>query len=319
LSIPYSRYIIYPVPWYSALIAAGVVIAIVLAMHEERRKGLPKDSVLDLALWVLPFGIIGARIYYVLFSLDQFRRDWLSVFRIWEGGIAIYGAVIAGLLVTFVFCRKRKLSFLTLCDVIAPGLVLAQCIGRWGNYFNMEAYGPPVTDPALCFFPLAVEIPQDGGWHLATFFYESLWDGMVFLVLWFYIRKKPGRNGDCFFAYLLFYGAGRLIIEEMRMDSLYSSSIRVSQLLSAVLCLFVLIYEIYTRRPRFTGIRSALLPLSLLAAAFAVFRSLFPPAGDQLTLLQRMAPLLLSSALIIAGMFSVLQENEVNPNADHTA
>ena len=149
-SIPYSRYLFYPVTWYSVLIVAGAALALFLACKEEKRSGLPKDTVLDLALWLIPGGIIGARLYYVVFSFDQFRNDLLSVFRIWEGGLAIYGGIIAGLLVLFIFCRYRKLSFLLLCDTIAPGLALAQCIGRWGNWFNIEAYGLSVTDPGSC-------------------------------------------------------------------------------------------------------------------------------------------------------------------------
>ena len=133
-SIPSSRYIFGTIPWYSFLIVTGVVIAIILACREEKRAGLPKDTVIDLALWLIPFGIIGARIYYVVFSWEQFRYDLLSVFRIWEGGIAIYGGIIAGLIVLLLFCRNRHLSAFLLCDMIAPGLVFAQAIGRWGNW-----------------------------------------------------------------------------------------------------------------------------------------------------------------------------------------
>ena len=183
-SIPASRYLIYPVPWYSVLIVTGIVLAVVLALRNEKRYGLPKDTIVDLALVVLPCGIIGARIYYVLFSWNEFRNDLWSVLRIWEGGIAIYGAIIGGLAALFVFCRRRKLSVLLLCDLIAPGLALAQSIGRWGNWFNIEAFGLKVTNPSLCFFPLSVQIPADGyAWHLAAFFYESAWDFADFLFL----------------------------------------------------------------------------------------------------------------------------------------
>ena len=130
-----SRMLFGVIPWYSFLIVLGVVIAIVLAVREENRAGLRKDTILDFTLIVLPCGIIGARVYYVVFSWDQFRNNLVSIFRIWEGGIAIYGAVIGGLLAAWLFARRRKISFFTLCDVIAPGLILAQAIGRWGNYF----------------------------------------------------------------------------------------------------------------------------------------------------------------------------------------
>ena len=241
LSVPYSRYLIYPIPWYSFLIVLGVVLAVLIACREEKRAGLKKDTVIDLALWLLPGGIIGARIYYVVFSWNQFRDDFLSVFRIWEGGLAIYGAIISGLIVLLVFCRHRGLSPLLLCDLIAPGLALAQSIGRWGNYFNIEAYGLSLSNPSLCFFPLAVRVPADGNaWHMATFFYESVLDFGIFLFLMKFRHSIPHRKGDVFFHYLFLYAAGRLCIEELRTDSLFAvSSVRISQLLS-VLISFVL-------------------------------------------------------------------------------
>ena len=243
-SIPYSRLLFGLVPWYGFLIVLGAAFAVFLASKEEKRAGLPKDTVIDFALIVLPCGIIGARLYYVAFSWSQFKDDLLSILRIWEGGIAIYGAVIAGLLSAWIFCRKKKISFLTLCDVIAPGLILAQAIGRWGNYFNQEAYGLPISNPALCFFPFGVQIQGSGGleWHMATFFYESVWNFGVFVFLMIARRKWFRHRGDVFCFYASLYACGRMIIEDFRMDSLYaSSSIRISQLISVIACLFLLI------------------------------------------------------------------------------
>ena len=277
-SIPYSRYILYPVPWYSFLIVTGVILALILAGREEKRQNLPEDTVIDLALLLLPMGIIGARLYYVIFSWSGFSSDLLSVFRIWEGGLAIYGGVIGGFLAILLFSRRRRLPVLLLCDLIAPGLVLAQAIGRWGNWFNIEAYGLTVTDPVLCFFPFAVQVPDDGyTWHLATFFFESVWDLGVFLFLMRFRRRKSCRTGDVFCFYLLLYAAGRLVIEELRMDSLYaSSSVRVSQLLSVLLCLAVLVrYAVSLRRAGFLSCRRALLLLpSAAAVLFALLYAL---------------------------------------------
>ena len=279
-SIPYSRYIFGTIPWYSFLIVTGVLIAVFLACREEERAGLPKDTVIDLALWLIPFGIIGARIYYVVFSWDQFRNDFLSVFRIWEGGIAIYGGIIAGLIVLLLFCRKRRLSAFTLCDIIAPGLVLAQGIGRWGNWFNIEAYGLPVTDPALCFFPFALQVPAEGyAWHLATFFYESVWNICIFIFLIVGRRKCLRARGDVFCFYLLLYASVRLVIEDLRLDSLYAaSSVRVSQLLSILICLFVIIRYVVLlhRQNRLSALlRYIVLPLASVSSVLALAYSLF--------------------------------------------
>ncbi len=245
LSVPYSRYLFGFIPWYSFLIVTGAAIAIILAVHEEKKLHLKKDTVVDFALVVLPFGILGARIYYVLFSWESFKDNLLSILKIWEGGIAIYGAVIAGLLTALLFCKKKKMHFPTLCDIIAPGLVLAQAIGRWGNYFNQEAYGLCVTNESLQFFPFAVQIQTENGlqWHMATFFYESVWNFLIFIFLMIARRKIFRYHGDVITFYAILYACGRLIIEDFRMDSLYASSnIRISQLLSVMISFAILLY-----------------------------------------------------------------------------
>ena len=247
MSVAPSRLLFGFVPWYSFLIVLGAAIAIFLAVREEKRAGLKKDTALDFSLIALPSGIVGARIYYVAFSWSQFRNDPLSVLKIWEGGIAIYGAVIAGLSAAWIFSRKRKISFYTLCDLFAPGLILAQAIGRWGNYFNQEAYGLAIQNPAWQFFPFGVQIQAESGlqWHMATFFYESAWNLLVFVFLMIARRKWFKNHGDVICFYSLLYACGRLVIEEFRTDSLYaSSSVRISQLLSVVLCFIVLIHYV---------------------------------------------------------------------------
>ena len=271
--MPASRYIFGTLPWYSVLILTGVIAALLLCMAEEKRRNLPKDTTIDLALTVVPLGIVGARLYYVIFSWQMFADDLLSILQVWNGGLAIYGGVIGGALGAWLYHRHKKLPMGVLADCIAPGLALAQSIGRWGNFFNMEAYGLAITESALQFFPLAVYIPSDGGWHMATFFYESLWDFGVFLFLWLN-RKKHRRDGDGFLWYLLLYGGGRLLIEGLRTDSLMSfgGSFRVSQLLSLLLCaaacgVFVLrgFKAAPAGRKRLTlGLTTALVVLALL-------------------------------------------------------
>ena len=309
-SIPYSRYLIYPVPWYSFLIVTGVVLALVLACRAERRAGLKKDTMIDLALWLLPCGIIGARLYYVAFSWNQFRNDLLSVFRIWEGGIAIYGGIIGGFASLLLFSRRRKISALLLCDLIAPGLALAQGIGRWGNWFNIEAYGFRVSRASLCFFPLAVQVPADGNaWHLASFFFESVWDLAVFLFLMLSRYRKLREKGDVFFFYLFLYAAGRLVIEETRTDSLYmGSSVRASQLLSVLLCFFV--FVLYAVRGLKDGSVSprklcALMPVFILGIAFPLYWSLSGPVPSGWTASRILLLLSLSSLLLILSLFLV--------------
>ena len=239
MSIPYSRYIFGTLPWYGVLIVCGIAAAVTLCIHEEKRLGLKQDTVIDAALWVVPFGIIGARLYYVAFRWDLFAPNPLSILRLWEGGLAIYGGIIGGLVAMVIFAKCRQISPFTLTDMTVPGLALAQSIGRWGNYFNMEAYGREITNPTWQFFPLAVQIPATEGyaWHMATFFYESCWNLLVFLILWFIIRKRARHIGTTTLWYMLLYGTGRFFIEGLRTDSLMSGTLRVSQILSLLLVL----------------------------------------------------------------------------------
>ena len=235
VEVPYSRTIIGNLPWYSVLVVSGIAVAIWLAGREEKRFGLPKDTAVDLALLLVPCGIIGARLYYVLMQWDQFAHQPISALYVWRGGLGIYGGVIGGAIAALVYAFRKKVSFASLADMIAPGLLLAQAIGRWGNYFNMEAYGLPISDERLQFFPIAVWIPAENAWHAATFFYESVWNALGFAALWG-IRFKQCERGNVFAWYLLIYGAGRFVIEQLRMDSLYVGSLRASQWLSLLLC-----------------------------------------------------------------------------------
>ncbi len=223
------------VPWYSLIIVTAIALGVYLCGREEKRLGLPKDTAIDSVLWAIPLGIIGARLYYVAFAWDQFSGNLIRILYVWEGGVAIYGALLGGLLGVWLNARRKKINLLTLLDMIAPSVVLAQALGRWGNYFNLEAYGEAVLNPAWQFFPFAVFIPgvEGGTWHLATFFYESVWDLVCFALLMAF-RKRMTRRGDVFLWYVLLYGAGRAVVEGLRLDSLMfmNGTIRVSQWLS---------------------------------------------------------------------------------------
>lgn len=300
-AIPYSRYFFGTLPWYSTLIVLGMALALLLASREEKRLGLRKDTAVDLALWVIPCGIIGARLYYVAFSWDVFAGDPLRILRIWEGGLAVYGGVIGGLLAALVFSRVKKIPLATLTDIMVPGLVLAQTIGRWGNYFNMEAYGAVITSPAWQFFPVGVLIPEVGGyvWHMATFFYESMWNLGVFIAL-MCLRKRAFRRFDLTCWYFLLYGAGRFVIEGLRSDSLtVLGGFRVSQLLSAGMVLFALIW--FARHVTRRGWLLAPVAAAVLCVLFAL-----------LPLPLTLRHLLMSAAAILCGS---LMYSQTDPEA----
>lgn len=250
--MPSSRLFLGLIPWYSVLILCGILLALWWCSREEKRLLLPKDTTVDLALTVVPMGIIGARLYYVAFAWSAFADDPVSILYIWHGGLAIYGGIIGGALAVVLHAWRKRLPLLKLCDMIVPGLALAQAIGRWGNFFNMEAYGLPVTDLRWQFFPVAVLIPEGGTdvWHLATFFYESMWNLLVFSALAL-TRKRMRKPGDLTLWYMLLYGAGRLVIEGLRMDSLMGGTLRVSQLLSVILCIAA--YLLFARRSGIIG------------------------------------------------------------------
>ncbi|MBQ9942838.1 MAG: prolipoprotein diacylglyceryl transferase [Clostridia bacterium] len=220
------------IPVYGLLIATGIAVAVLLCIKQEKEKGLPKDTTIDLAFWIVPLAVVCARIYYVVFQWDQYKHNPITALFVWEGGLAIYGAIIGGIIGGFIGTRRKKLPFLKIADMIVPGLILAQAIGRWGNFINGEAYGYAITNPALQFFPIAVNI--HGEWHMATFFYESLWNFIGFWLLWLN-RKKVRRDGNLFCCYFIWYGIGRSVIEGLRTDSLMLGPLRVSQWLSVIL------------------------------------------------------------------------------------
>lgn len=230
--------------WYALIILFGFLMGIFLVSFDSEKRGLSKDNVLDIALWGMVSGVICARIYYVLFSLDEFRGDWLGIFRIWEGGIAIYGAIIGAVLSTFIYCKKKKLNIFNTFDVCCIGLLLGQAIGRWGNFTNCEVFGRP-TD-----FLLGMSINGNTPVH-PLFFYESMWSfaGVILLAI---LRNKKKKNGQIFFGYVLWYSAGRLALEGMR-DTRYilyviPDVLGISQLVAALLIILSVAGIIYVTK-----------------------------------------------------------------------
>lgn len=225
------------IAWYGVIIGCGILLGTIVASREANRQKLKSDLIYDFLLFALPISIIGARTYYVLFQWEQYRYDLIKVFAVWEGGIAIYGGIIGGFIAAVLFCKFNKFPLMRLIDIVVPSLILGQAIGRWGNFVNQEAFGNLVTNPNLQFFPFAVYIDKLGEWHQATFFYESMWNLGIFLILMaFRYRKKIKFQGQLLAMYFVGYGLGRLWIEGLRTDSLYLlPGLRVSQVVSLIL------------------------------------------------------------------------------------
>lgn len=229
--------------WYGFIICIGMCLGITVAVLLAKKRGYNLDMVIDLALFAVPLAILGARLYYVAFDWSTYQNNLLDIFAIWKGGLAIYGAVIGGLIGCLLFCKFKKVPLGDVMDVAAPGLILGQAIGRWGNFINQEAYGNLIANPAWQWFPYGVYIKDVGEWHQATFFYESVWNLVVFAVLLWYF-KRARHKGNVAAMYFTLYGLGRAFIEGLRMDSLWliQDVIRVSQALSILLVIAGTIY-----------------------------------------------------------------------------
>ena len=221
--------------YYGLIIATGLILAVVYGMRRAKQFGLTEDHLLDGVLWVTPFAIVCARIYYCAFAWHEFASDPISVLYIWNGGIAIYGGVLGAIAGIFVFCKIRKLSVPAVLDIVLLGFLIGQAIGRWGNFMNREAFGAPV--PETYFLAMGLKNPLTGAfeYYHPTFLYESLWNAAGFVLLHF-LSKKRQYDGQVALGYAAWYGLGRAFIEGLRMDSLWWGPFRVSQLLAAISC-----------------------------------------------------------------------------------
>ncbi|PRY76823.1 prolipoprotein diacylglyceryl transferase [Alkalibacterium olivapovliticus] len=240
--------------WYGIIIALAMLIGISLATKEAQKLGLEEDTMVDMALWAIPIGFIGARLYYVLFKWDYYIQNPSEIIAIWNGGIAIYGGLIAGGLAVYWFARRKKMTLTLLLDILAPSVLLAQSIGRWGNFINQEAHGGPVTRQFLenLYLPEFIinQMNINGTYYHPTFLYESLWSLLGFILL-IILRNQKGllRRGEVALSYVIWYSFGRFFIEGMRTDSLWiGDSMRASQVLSLVLFISAIVLWIYRRR-----------------------------------------------------------------------
>lgn len=233
----------YEIKFYGIISACAYLLGVIMVCILAKKRGFKTDDIITLACYVIPFAVIGARLGFVFFKLEYFTNFW-DIFKIWEGGLMFYGGLIGGAIAVMIYCLIHKKNFLALLDIIAPALILSQALGRWGNFFNQEAYGYYLENPSAHWFPFGVYIdycsqsgcPCNGyGWHMATFFYESLWNLISFAIMMILICKVNFKqNGMIAASYLILYGTGRIIIEGLRTDSLYLGPIRVSQLISGI-------------------------------------------------------------------------------------
>ncbi len=237
--------------WYAICIVSGLILAVYLSMKEAPRKKINPDAIIDFILIAFPLAIVGARLYYVVFEWGYYSQHLGEIFAIWNGGIAIYGGLLTGALVLYLFSRRRLIEPIDFLDIAAPSVMIAQSIGRWGNFFNQEAYGAAVK--SLNYLPSFIrdQMYIDGSYRQPTFLYESIWNLLGFLLI-LILRRKPQflRQGEVTAFYLIWYGFGRMIIEGMRTDSLMFAGLRVSQWLSMILILVGLAIFIYQRRKK---------------------------------------------------------------------
>ena len=222
--------------WYGVLMATGMILGTYLALKEANRVGISEDDVLNLAICAIPSGVIGARLYYVIFNWSYYSQYPSQILNFRGGGMAIHGALIGGILAGFIYTKVKKLDFLKMADIALIGMPLAQSIGRWGNYINGEAHGGPTNLPW--------GIIVDGVKVHPTFLYESIWNFGIFIFLWTF-RKKKKYEGQVAVYYIILYSLGRFFIEGLRTDSLMLGNLRMAQVISLVGVIGGIIAHIY--------------------------------------------------------------------------
>jgi phosphatidylglycerol:prolipoprotein diacylglycerol transferase len=225
--------------WYGLLIASALLIGVTLSQYLAQRRRLNPDLIGDLAIWLVLGAIPCARLYYVAFEWENYAQDPARILAIWQGGIAIHGAILGGTLASLIFAKLQKVSFWQLADVVAPSLILGQAIGRWGNFFNSEAFGSPTDLPWKLYIPPENRPPGFAAYEYfhPTFLYESLWNlGTFVLLLILFFRglkgKPPLKAGTIFLVYMVAYSSGRVWIEGLRTDSLMLGPLRIAQIVS---------------------------------------------------------------------------------------
>lgn len=244
---------------YSIMILIAVFVAYKIISFEGRKWNISSDFILNLLILVLVFGIFGARFYYVIFNWDYYGQNTMEIFQVWKGGLAIHGGIIAGLIVTILYAWKYKVNILRLLDIMVLGLIIGQAIGRWGNFFNGEAYGPITTLETLQNYHVPDFIINgmfiNGVYHVPTFLMESLWCILGFIILLIIKNRKYNKIGQVMSVYLIWYGTGRFFIEGLRTDSLMLFDFKIAQIISIIMIILgIIIYLIRNKGSKFENL-----------------------------------------------------------------
>lgn len=239
------------ISWYSICILLGIIFAGIVINKEAKKHNISISFVSNLIFWCVIYGIAGARIYYVLFNLDYYTLAPMEIIKVWNGGLAIHGGIIAGIITLIIYCRKYNVNILKMMDIAVPGVILAQAFGRWGNFFNMEAHGSVVTRTFLESLYLPDFIIDgmyiEGSYYHPTFLYESLLCLVGFLIFIIFRKLKNTKTGNITALYFIWYGIIRYFIESLRTDSLMLGDIKVAQLVSIIMVIIGVILFIITK------------------------------------------------------------------------
>lgn len=241
--------------YYSLCILLGVIVAYILITREGKKQGLPKEFISDLIFYTLIIGILGARVYYCIFNLDYYLANPSEILKIYNGGLAIHGGVIAGLIFVYFYTKKKNVSFIKILDIVAPAVIIAQSFGRWGNFFNQEAHGGITTYQNL----KNMHIPEfiingmhiEGKYYYPTFFFESIWCLIGFIILMIAKRNKNLRKGFQIGFYFIWYGIGRFFIEALRTDSLMFFNLKIAQIVSLIGIIIGIIIIVTNRNKKY--------------------------------------------------------------------
>lgn len=240
--------------WYSFLLLIAFTLGSFLIYINSKKYNLDKNKIIDLIFYLILFSVIGARIYYVIFNIGYYIKYPIEIIKVWEGGLAIHGGIIAGILYLLYFCNKNKINILSLTDLIVPSLAIGQAIGRWGNFFNQEAYGPIVKYEVL----KGLHIPNfiingmyiDNHYHYPTFLFESIWCFLIFITIIILMKINKKSLGLYTSIYLIMYGVERFIVESLRQDSLMLFNLKIAQIVSIIMIIIGIFIQIKGRRKK---------------------------------------------------------------------